>query len=462
MPVDAAPSLNPYLVGQYAPVRDELVTRDLPVTGEIPAGLQGSYLRNGANPAYPPLGRYHLFDGDGMVHAVELADGTARYRNRWVASKGLRAERRAGRSLFGGLSEFRAPEPELAAEVGFMKNTANTNVIRHGGRILALMEAAKPTELTPRLDTVGEWDFDGALTGAMTAHPKHDPETGELLFFGYSPFPPYVRFHVADATGTLTTSVDVDLPTPVMMHDFAVSKDRVAFFDLPAVFDLEAMMTGRPGIRWEPSNGARIGVLDRGAPEDGVRWFEVEPFFVFHFLNAHDDGDALVVEGCRASRMNVAFGDDALGEAVRPSLHRWRIDLAAGTVADDPLDDQPGDFPRLDDRRAGLAARYGYVTHARSWDEVDVEFDGIVKHDLEAGTSQTYRYGPDALAGEAVFAADPDADGEDAGWLLDFVHDRASGESALVIVDAAALEEVARVHLPRRVPFGFHGNWMPT
>ena len=458
----AAPwsSTDPFLNGGWAPVHDELVVPDLTVSGTLPAALQGAYLRNGPNPAFAPPGAYHLFDGDGMVHAVELRDGTATYRNRWVRSKGLEAERRAGHAIFGGLSAFRMPPDDVVAEVGAMKNVANTHVWRHAGRIFALMEAARPTELTAELDTVGEFSFGDRLQGPMTAHPKTDPETGELIFFGYSPFPPFVRLHVADASGELVTSVPVDLPAAVMMHDFAVSRDRIVLFDLPAVFDVQALLAGEPGIRWEPANGARIGVLDRADLHAPVRWFEMDPFWMFHVLNACDDGDAVVVEGCRAPRLNVAFGDQELGEPVRPLLHRWRIDLAAGRVTEEALDDRAGDFPRLNDDFAGLPARYGYVANPRVWGEDKVAFEGVVKHDLVAGTSVTHSYGPDALSGEAAFAPDPERTGEDAGWLVNFVYDQAEGTSALVVVDAEAMEEVARAHLPRRVPLGFHGTWL--
>ena len=462
---------HPWLSGGWAPVFDELVVHDLAVTGQVPPALRGAYLRNGPNPAFAPLGAYHLFDGDGMVHAVEFDGGRARYRNRWIESKGLQAERRAGHALFGGLVEFRPPPPEVAAEVGGLKNVANTHVWRHAGRIFALLEAAKPTEIDLELRTLGEYDFDGALQGPMTAHPKTDPETGELVFFGYSPFPPYLRVHVADASGRLVTSVPVDLPAPVMVHDFAVSRRHVVLFDLPAVFDLAALLAGEPGILWEPGNGARIGVLDRQRPHDPVRWFEVEPFWMFHVLNAHDEsgaaGDAVVVEGCRADRLNVSFDrsgpsggpPDAAG---RPSLHRWRIDLATGLVTDGPLDDRPGDFPRVNDDHAGLDAHFGYVTHTRAWEGGEVEFDGVVKHHLATGGTVVHRYGATEVAGEAAFAPDPDRPGEDGGWLLNIVSDKAEGTSALVIVDAEAMEEVARVHLPRRVPSGFHGTWLAS
>jgi carotenoid cleavage dioxygenase len=234
----------------------------------------------------------------------------------------------------------------------------------------------------------------------------------------------------------------------------------VVFFDLPAIFDLRAMLSGGAGISWQPANGARIGVLDRRDPAATVRWFDVEPFWVFHFLNASDDGDSVVVEGCRAERLNIAFGPDELDSAAPPTLHRWRIDLAAGRVHDGPLDDRPADFPRLDDRRAGKPARFGYLAAARDWSDEVADFDGFVKHDLATGASERYSYGPRSFAGEAVFAPDPTRTDEDAGWLVNFVHDGDRDESSLVIVDAQALKEVARVRLPRRVPFGFHGSWL--
>jgi carotenoid cleavage dioxygenase-like enzyme len=475
---------SPYLQGAYAPVDDERDDADLEVIGTLPEALDGTYVRNGPNPAFPPPGRYHVFDGDGMLHAVTLRDGRASYRNRWVRSAGLEAELEAGEALFGGLSEFRLPPQEVIDRVGMMKNTANTNVVEHGGRLLALMEAAKPIQVDGQLGTIGEIDFDGRLKGPMTAHPKTDPVTGEMVFFGYSPFPPYLRLHVADPSGVLVRSVEVTLLGPVMMHDFAVSASKIVLFDLPAVFDVEAMLAGGAGIRWEPERGTRIGVIDRAdlaaLPPDATsadeitRWFDVEPFYVFHFLNAHDvvadGGDgAVVVDGCRSHRLPIAFGDDELDEAVQPTLHRWTIDPAAGTVEEEQLDDRPGDFPRVDDRFAGLPTRYGYVAATSHWSNGPIAFDSFVKHDLSNGTSAVFDYGPGVHAGEPVFAPDPTratgADGapaeHDAGWLLNFVTS-AEGTTDLVVVDAQALEEVARVRIPRRVPFGFHGNWIET
>lgn len=452
--------VSPWLADNYAPVADELDVWHLAVEGELPAGLRGTFLRNGPNPAFPPLGRYHVFDGDGMLHGVTLdGEGGARYRNRWIRSPGFEAEQRAGEALFGGLSDFRLPPEEVMAEVGMMKNTANTHVVRHAGRTLALMEAAKPVEVDADLATIGEYDFAGALSGPMTAHPKIDPMTDEMIFFGYSPIPPYLRIHSADAEGDLTWSTSIDLPTPVMMHDFVVTATRVVVFDLPAVFDLDALMAGGEGIGWRPDNGARIGVLDRGAPGDTIRWTEVDPFWVFHFMNAYDDGDAVVVHGCRADRLNTAFGDTELTEAIPPILHRWRIDPGSG-VTEERIGDRPGDFPRIDDRRAGLDARYGYLGRTSRWDEVTATFDGVVRHDLHTGDDVSVSFGDGATTGEPVFAADADAD-DDSGWVLNFVHDADDDTSWLTVLDGETLERVARVKMPRRVPFGFHGSFLP-
>jgi carotenoid cleavage dioxygenase-like enzyme len=456
-------SANPWLSGQYAPVHDELDAHGLSVSGSLPPGLRGAFLRNGANPAFPPLGRYHIFDGDGMVHGLTFdGEGGASYRNRWVRTPGLLAEQAAGEALFGGLSEFRMPPPDVMASVGPMKNTANTHVVGHAGRILALMEGAKPVELTAGLDTVGEFDFDGRLAGPMTAHPKHDPVTGELVFFGYGLRPPYLRVHTADAAGNLTWSTEVELPGPVMMHDFVVTETKVVIFDLPAVFDLDAMLGGGEGIRWEPDHGARIGVLERGAPGDTVTWTEVEPFWVFHFLNGHDDGEGVVVTGCRAARLNTSFGEQGLTEPVHPFLHRWRIDPVAGVVKDEPLGDQPVDFPRVDERHETRDAAVGYVGCTRLWNEAEAEFHGVIRHDLRTDTSVQATYGPDATSGEPVFAPDLDADDDETGYVLNWVHDRSADESSVVVLDGTTLDEVARVHLPRRVPAGFHGSFLPA
>lgn len=457
---------NPYLTGNFAPVEDELTVAPLEVTGTIPPGLTGTFLRNGPNPRFAPKGRYHLFDGDGMLHAVEFAAGGARYRNRWIASRGLAAEIKAGRSLYGGMANADFADPELVGDAGPMKNVANTHVVRHGGRILALWEAGPPTEVDATLATVGTYEFDGELLGAMTAHPKLDPVTGEMLFFGYSLFPPYLRAYTASRDGAITDRVDIDLPNPVMMHDFAITAEHMVFLDAPAHFDLDGFLAGGPMLRWDPGLGTRFGVLRRGGTAADVDWCEAQTCYVFHFLNAYSDDSAIHVYAARLPRMDIGL-DGAAEDPLAPlgsALTRFDIEPSSGVVRETRLDDLAADFPRIDDRRAGLANRFGYLAGNLGARRDDAPFDCIVKYDLGRDGARTVWECGTEQPGEAVFAPDPDGTGEDDGWLLVHVHDPARGASDVAVLDATAVEAgpIARVHMPRRVPFGFHGNWLPA
>ena len=288
---------DPYLQGVHAPVTDEL-DLELAIDGELPRGLRGRYLRNGPNPAFEPKGRYHMFDGDGMLHGLDFEDGRVRYRNRWLRTAALEAERRVGRALYGGLTDSNPPGDEVLLDnEPRMKNPANTNIIRHAGRYLALWEGGQPTIVTDDLDTVGLDDFAGALLGPVTAHPRIDPVDGKLLFFGYSPFPPYLRYHEVDASGKLVKTVEIDLPNPIMIHDFLVTREHVIFMDSPAVFDFEHFRQGGGIINWKPEEGTRLGIMPREGDASDLRWFDVPDAYVFHFLNAWTEGDRVHVFG---------------------------------------------------------------------------------------------------------------------------------------------------------------------
>ena len=460
------PEISPFLQGEFAPVFDELDTADLSVTGAIPMALSGVYMRNGANPQFAPTGRYHWFDGDGMVHAVYLDGGKARYKNRWVTTPGLGHERVAGHALFGGILNFVFPPEELMEQCGIFKNAANTNIVRHADRYLALWEGGFPTEITRELDTVGQVDFGGLLQGAMTAHPKWCPETGELMFIGYDPVagPPFLRHHVLDTTGALVHSAEIDLPNGVMMHDFLSTRHYSIFFDFPAV--VAATMAGES--MWQPELGARIGVIPRHGNNADVKWFAIEPCYVFHFLNAWEQGDEVVAYGCRMPSIDLDFeaGEEAMGSLAAMDgigLTKWTMNLATGTVTEELVSDLRSDFPRLHDGLLGLSHRYGYAS-ATLDGPMSIGFNGIVQYDLKAGTDLTYAFGPGTSIGEAVFAADPNGSGENDGWLMVFATDKATGTTDLCILDAhdVAGGPIARVHLPQRVPAGFHGNWMPN
>jgi carotenoid cleavage dioxygenase-like enzyme len=430
-----------HLTGNFRPVSDERTVLDLPVTGQLPGELRGSFLRNGPNPDGASA---HWFVGDGMVHGVRLEAGQALwYRNRWVQTD----------SFTQGL-----PFRDAQYRRDHRASKANTHVICHAGRILALVETSFPYQLTDELETVGWWDFDGRLTTAMTAHPKVCAATGEMHFFGYDQRPPLVTCHVVDPAGRLVTTRPVEVPRATMMHDFNLTERFVVFMDLPIVFDRQlAMAGGVLPFRYDPSCGARLGVLRRDDPHGAMRWFDVEPCYVFHALNAHDDGNVVTIDVSRLAAPTREGG--GITDAV---LWRWTIDLAAGTVTECQLDDRPGDFPRVDDRLTGRPARRGWITSMP--DPRDGATSGsITVYDLPARTSTTHQFRDGRVPSEAVFAPGDDTPGGP-GWLLSYVYDPVRDASDLVVLDHERPQEdpVATIELPARAPYGFHGSWIPA
>jgi carotenoid cleavage dioxygenase-like enzyme len=452
------PTDDPFLRGNYAPIASESDAHDLAVEGEIPRELAGTYFRNGPNPQYAPRGRYHWFDGDGMIHALRIRDGRASYKNRWVRTARFQLERAAGESLFGGLGDMGSSDPRVSANMT-SGNTANTNIVWHAGKLLALWEAGPPHALDPRtLETYGPHDFGGKLAGAMTAHPKLDAETGEMLFFGYSPLPPFLRYHVADANGRLVRTEEIEVPVATMMHDFITTRDHVIFMVCPATFRLENIEKGLSPIGWEPDLGTRIGVMPRDGGSKDVVWFSANPCYVFHPMNAWNDGGKVVADVCRYDKVPL-FGEGAEGIGAR--LTRWTMDLASGTVKEEQLDDVATEFPRFDERRVGLRYRHGYAAGATPGQEERASFDSIVHYDLETGARKAHRFGTGDVAGEPIFVPRAADAAEGNGFLLSIVYRGAETRSDLVILDAQNVEAkpLATVQLPHRVPFGFHGNW---
>jgi carotenoid cleavage oxygenase len=446
---------NPYLEGNFAPVHEEVTATELAVTGTIPDHLDGRYLRNGPNPVVTPdPATYHWFLGSGMVHGVRLRAGKAEwYRNRWVRSA----------EVARALGEAPRPGPVFAG----LDFAANTNVIAQAGRIFAIVEAGgRPYELTGELDTVGPCDFDGTLTGGYTAHPHRDPDTGELhavsYFFGWGN---QVQYSVTGTDGRVRRTVDIEVGGSPMMHDFSLTARHLVIYDLPVTFDLDVVAQGGPGsgfpYAWNPDYPARVGVLSRDGDGSDVRWFEVEPCYVYHPLNAYDDGsDRIVLDVVRHPKM---FASDRHGpNEGPPTLDRWTVDLTGGKALEERLDDRGQEFPRLDERLTGRPHRFGYAP-AVGTDASHIELTGsLLKHDLVANRTDVRAFGPAQRAGEFVFVPSAADAAEDDGVLMGFVHDDGSGRTDLVLLDAGTLEDVGRIHVPARVPYGFHGNWIPA
>lgn len=450
-----------YLTSHLAPVPDEIDAVDLPIAGTLPPELSGRYIRNGPNPL-PGEDRGHWFGGQGMLHGVRLDGGRAAwYRNRWIRT---------------GMLEGRPPvHPDGSRDL--TATSANTHVVGHGGRLLALAQTGLPYEITPDLDTLGPCDFGGRLTTAMTAHPKRDPVTGELHFYGGSARPPYVIYHRLDSAGRLVHSRAIDVPAGTMMHDFAITEHYVIWLDLPVTF--RAGLLGRSFIpyAWDDDYGARLGVMRRDRPDDPVRWLDVEPCWVFHIGNAHEDGSGRVVlDAARYTDADFdavwqAVGGSAFGPAGPAAaaatagaarLHRWTLDPVAGTVTEGPLDDRAIEFPTLDDDRVGRPNRFLYAVADTTPESVLGAT--VVKYDTAGGPASSHHLGPDIVAGEAVFVpAAGERRREDDGWLLSIATRRDGSASQLLVIDASAVTSgpVATVDLPRGVPAGFHGTWIP-
>ncbi len=468
----------PFLEGNFAPWPMEGQIRDLAVEGEIPRELNGAYYRNGPNPQFAPRGRYHWFDGDGMIHGFFFEDGHCDYRNRWVQTERFRREGEAGQALFGGLADMTAGDERIAGVSG---NAANTNIVWHGGRLLALWEAGPPHELDPlSLETRGLWDFEGKLVrhldpalagndsgivpGIMTAHPKMDPDSGEMLMFAYAPLPPFLTYMVVDAAGRLVRSVEIDVPFASMMHDFITTESHVIFPVFPAVFDLEAIeKTGSPLV-WRPEAGTHIGVMPRDGGSADVVWVQSDPCYVFHPMNAHSDGQRVIAEVARYPRLPF-FGVEGSAPA---TLHRWTIDLTSGTVKEEALDDCPCEFPRLDERHAGKTYRHGYSGGGSRPRDRDFDsrpgFDAVLHYDLATGKKRMHRLPEGDTLGEPVFVPRSAEAEEGDGFVLVLVHRGAANRSDLLVLDACNVDAkpLATVKLPHRIPYGFHGNWRPA
>ncbi len=436
-----------HLQGNGRPVTEELTLTDLRVTGTIPAELDGRYVRNGANPLTGLSD--HPFFGDGMVHGVRLRDGAAEwYRNRYVRTPFI--ENPATDIL----------DPAVMMDMTASK--ANTHVFGHAGRILALEEGHFPYVLDGDLDTVGPLDFGGTLAGSFTAHPKVCPETGEMLAFGYSAFEPYLRYLRVSADGQLVQTENITVGGPTMMHDFNVTRNNVVFMDLPAVFDLDMAMRGEMPIHWDDNYPSRLGVMPRTGTDADVRWYDVEPGYVFHPMNSYEDGDTIVLDVARLSHI----WRDSMMDFPPPELWRWTIDTTTGKVREEQIDDRPAEFPRVADSVVGLKHRFGYmmaIPDNPDYTDPANQTGAIIKYDRETGERNEHVLGRGRLPGEPVFVPADGGTSEDDGYLMTFVYEADTDTSSFIVLDAATMDQtpVASIDLPR-IPFGFHGNWIDS
>ena len=469
MPTTAAQwtHTHPYLSGMYAPLSTEQTCENLQVIGELPKDLAGTYVRNSSNPRFPPLGRYHWFDGDGMLQATHVGEGQATFRNRWVQTKAFQAETEAGKALWSGVTE----RPDFTNPRGPFKDSANTDVVYHAGRLLALWWLGGEPYIVrmPDLKTCGTLQLGGGVK-TLSAHPKVDAVTGELRFFDYKPYPPYLSYGVLAKDGTLRHFTHVDLAGPRLQHDMAITENYSLLFDMSLMWDPALLKEGKTRVRFFRDRASRIGVLPRYGNGDQIRWFECGAFYMYHTINAWEEGDQIILIGCRIEDPLV---DDAsnkqLSEPVpsigflrlAPYLWKWTLDLRTGLVKEEQLGDTFIEFPRMDNRVLGRKSRYSYNPRIARVDTIN--FDGVIKHDAQTGASKQYLYPQGFYGGETTFAPRIGSSAEDDGYVVSYVAEAATGAGELYILDAQNIEHgpVARVQIPGRLPVGYHTWWVP-
>ncbi|MFG2020943.1 carotenoid oxygenase family protein [Actinomadura geliboluensis] len=464
------PARVAHLTGTFAPVTEEVDEAGLQVEGELPAELDGVYLRNGPNPRFAPIGSY-LFpiDGDGMVHGVWMSEGRARYRNRFVRTPAMRAEEKAGHALWGGIESLITPGPEkVGPELAHtLKDLPDINVVRHGGRLLALAESDCPFRMAPDLETLGKETFEGGLPAGITAHPKIDPRTGEMAVFCYALEEPYLTWAMLDRNGHVSRAPTpvADVDEPVMIHDMALTGRYLVLVLAPAFLDLGAAMRGGSFLDWCPERGTRIALIPRdGGP---VRWAHDSAFWVWHTVNAHDTADGRVVLDYIQWPSPGLGPRPASSDGAAHGLACAVMDPATGSIQRNLLDDARVEFPRVDDRaltgphrRIATAAGSG-----RTPGLLPGEYDALRWYDVgDDDTAVEIWDAGDLSVGEPVFAPVPGRSGADEGYWLTFATNRTDLSSWLLVLPGSNPSDgpLARLRIPVRVPLGLHGAWLPT
>jgi carotenoid cleavage dioxygenase-like enzyme len=461
-----------FFTGNYAPLTEEHDIAALDIEGTMPPGLSGSLYRVGPSPQYAPRDdHYHWFSGDGMVHAFHIEGGRVSYSNRWARTPKWQLEHEAGRALFGTFGNPATSDPLAHGRNG---GTANTSMLWHGNRLFALEESHQPFELDARtLASKGHQSFGDRIASRCTAHPKVDPDSGELHFFAYSPDgpgSPTMLYGTMDRDCEVTGLQSFTAPYASMAHDFMVTRGHVLFPVMPLTLSVERAMRGKPLLAWDAQLRTHVGVMRRGSSTDTLRWFEAEACHVFHVMNAWDDGDTLVayvMQSETAPGLPDAEGRPGDPGAMAARLCRWTFDLssAGNEFRREYLDDLAAEFPRIDERHAGRRNRYGFYTcHATArarGDDESVLYDSLARFDFDTGERRMHTLPAGDVMSEPVFVPRHADAAEGDGWLLAVAWRAQERRSDLLVIDAADVGAgpVAIARLPHRVPFGFHGNW---
>ncbi|MGV0852158.1 carotenoid oxygenase family protein [Mycolicibacterium phlei] len=467
---------HPYRTGPWRPQNTEWDADDLQVIeGEIPTDLDGVYLRNTENPLHPSLAFYHPFDGDGMIHAVGFRDGKAFYRNRFVRTDGFLEEQEAGGALWPGCAE---PIQLAKRDYGWgartlMKDASSTDVVVHRGIALtSFWQCGDLYRLNPyTAETLGKEDFNGAFPSdwGVSAHPKADEHTGELLYFSYSKQAPYMRWGVVDENNTVVHTADVELPGPRLPHDMAFTENYVIFNDFPMFWDPKLLEADIHLPTFHRDLPSRFAVVPRRGGAGDVKWFEAAPTYVLHFTNAYEDGDEIVLDGFFEDDPTPTDSDAddkymkmfrflAL-DRLQTRLHRWRFNLKTGETREERITDSISEFGMVNGNHGGRGYRYVWAATGKpGW----FLFDGLIRHDLQTGAEERYSLGEGVYGSETAMAPRVGSTGEDDGYVVTIATDMNADASYALVFDAARIADgpVCKLALPERVSSGTHSTWV--
>ncbi|XP_074592396.1 carotenoid 9,10(9',10')-cleavage dioxygenase 1-like [Curcuma longa] len=511
-----------FIAGNFAPVAEigEAVQVSA-IEGVIPEGFpQGIYLRNGPNHVHPDLtaavsvfGRtaYTSVEGDGMIHATYFSkDGhgnwNVSYKNKYVETESFLLEKNRNKKLFlpaaGGdpsavLASFFINTVRCGQAVKF---DANTGVFVHAGKLYAVSEQNLPYEIDPsNLDTLKSWDVNGTWDRPFTSHPKRVPHTGELVTMGVDIQRPHFVLGVISADGTkMLHKVDLKFKTGVLIHELGVTENYNIIMDYPLGIGINRPFGGKPFIGYEQNGKSKIGVMPRFGNAESVYWFRVKNHCSFHIINTLEDGDEVVVRGCRTTGSVIPGPDhkankpewyrrvfqfpnedsNTFDPSVDGSLfsrpYQWRLNMKTGAVTEAFLTGKEFamDFPTINSRFVGLRNKYAYtqVVDSDASSNIGVgkfkmiaklQFDLHDKDNEELIKVEYHALSEGQFCSGLEFVQNLQGTEEDDGWLISYVHDEKSNRSMVYIIDAKRFTEgpVARIELPQRVPYGFHGTY---
>ncbi|WP_168582708.1 carotenoid oxygenase family protein [Gephyromycinifex aptenodytis] len=467
---------NPWLKGAFRSQRNELTVsgKDLQIIGEIPADLDGVYIRNTHNQAQMPLGLYHPFDGDGMLHAIRFEDGKCEYRNRFVRTTGFLAEQAVGKSLWPGLLQPDMYTRRGWGAMGAMKDNAGTDVVGHAGKLYPTMsQCSEPWVMSPyTLETSGATASWAALVpDGVSSHQKVDVETGDMIFFNYNfEQAPYLNYGVVSGEDKLVHYVPIDLPGHRWLHDIGMTKNYSLLHDIPYFFDKDGPAGQSAKLSFHDNMPFRIGVIPRFGRSEDVRWFEFEPSFLLHIANCYEDGDWIIHDGCRwdnLGKMPVGDPNDPYAKiarnldkhATQTHMYRWMLNVRTGETKEYSLDDEVTEFPIVGNDWVGKTYRYSYnsLFVPGHW-----YMCGLKRYDLLRGDMVRYEYGDQRYGSEVCVAQKIGSTEEDAAYVITFVNDMAQDRSECLIFDAADIEAgpICTVVLPERIAAGTHACWV--